>query len=149
VSRPVTRFKCRWVPNRSPKRRITRDDAARFVCYAIKGGARKHEIDREVERRCAAKAEKCDCESVLLTLRQVLVISAAVALALFVVRFAAAALPAILSIIAVRLLPRAVQQALPGIARAAKEVTDQSRVIEGTFRRVRDTVVELERALVR
>lgn len=37
ISRPITRFKCRWVPNRSRARVYTRRDAARIVCSVLRG----------------------------------------------------------------------------------------------------------------
>lgn len=38
ISRPTTRFLCRWVPKRTRARVYTRRDAARIVCNVLRGG---------------------------------------------------------------------------------------------------------------
>lgn len=87
----------------------------------------------------------CDCERILLTLRQVLTIAATVSI-----------LVAISS--ALVLVPLVVATRLPLIGRvllrlggqqALKQLQDQSAVIEGVFTRVRSEVDLIERELIR
>jgi len=58
LNRPTTRFLCRWVPRRDPKRVYTAKDAARITCYATRAGAKKAEIDRLYRIHCQGKQEE-------------------------------------------------------------------------------------------
>lgn len=149
VTRPTTRFLCRWVPRRDPARRVDVAAAARFACKAIARGATKAEIDREIRRRCNVGDVECDCERVRLLLRQVLVAFAAVALALTLLTPARALIPIILTTIFTRLLPQFIVRQLPNLARGVRQLPDLSRTIEGVSVRIRGELEAIERAILR
>jgi len=147
VNRPTTRFLCRWVPRRSVPRHWNAKGAARVVCHALSHGHSRREIDDEIQKRCqGAKPQACDCNSVELLLRQVLVMAAAVAILLAISRVGALALPVILATIVLRLLPNAVRVALIGVRGQVRQLPDASKVIEGTFFRVREELSKIEAA---
>lgn len=129
---------CRRVFERSTKRTWNAKAAARAVCVAIKNGHSKAEIDREVQKKCNVGQPACDCEKAELLVRQILTISAAVGIVLLLARFSSALLPVILNVVILRLLPRVISRQLGAVREAVKALPDQTRVIEGVFRRVRD-----------
>jgi hypothetical protein len=89
---------------------------------------------------------QCDCESVALTVRQVLTIAAVVVLAIAVARTVATAIPVILSTVILRFLPRFIANRLTSALPFAKQITEQARTIEGVFVRVREEAIRITRA---
>lgn len=119
--------------------------AARMTCAALKHGATKAECDRAVQLRCRVGDPECDCERVQLLLRQLIQISASVAIAIAVVNALVVVVPILL---------RRVPLLGPILARIAavtvlRRIANESNVIEGTFIRVRDMEAEIARSLLR
>lgn len=116
-----------------------------MTCAAIKHGVPKAEIDRAVQAKCNVGNPQCDCERALLTLRQVLTISAVVSLlvaissALVLVPFVVATRLPLIGRVLLRL----------GGSQAIKQLQDQTATIEGVFVRVRNEVSLIERELAR
>ena len=137
---------CRRIFERSTKRVWTAPAAARAVCSAIKHGATKAEIDKQIRKRCLPSQEAiCDCNEVLITLRLVATAAVAIGLVIAISRVAGLALPVILSTIVIRFLPRAIRVALGNLRSSVARLPDATRTIEGTFVRVRDTIRSIER----
>lgn len=58
VSRPLTRWKCHWDPQRSEPRKFTARDAARIFCYAIRDGATRAQIDAMTFEICPGQDDR-------------------------------------------------------------------------------------------
>lgn len=144
VKRPKKRpEKCHVVRIR-PDHVVMAKTAARMTCAAIRHGATKASIDREVQLKCNVGQPECDCERILLTLRQVLTIAASVGLALAVIDVIVVALPLVL-----RRIPL-IGTILGRIATTTvlRQLSNEARTIEGVFVRVREEVALIERQLV-
>jgi hypothetical protein len=116
------------------------------VCSAIRHGASKAEIDKEIRKRCLPSKETlCDCQEVYNTLRLVLAAGAAIAILIALSRVVPVALPVILSTVVIRFFPRAIRLLLGNARSTLLRLPDATRTIEGTFVRVRDTVAAIER----
>ena len=138
-------FRCYRRPNRETKRTWDARAAARACCQAIKNGHTFNEISREVQKKCNVKTMDCDCERVSLTLRQILFAAAAVAIALALSRFVVVALPVILNVVVLRLLPRALAGRLGVVKEAVQRLPEATRTIEGIFVRVREDLAAMSR----
>lgn len=139
-------WKCQRIVERTTKRTWTAPAAARAVCSAIRHGASKTEIDKEIRRRCLPSKETiCDCQEVYNVLRLVLTVSAAIAILIAISRVAGIALPVLLSTVIIRFLPRRIALLLGGVRSSVLRITDQTSTIEGVFFRVNETVRAIQR----
>lgn len=115
---------------------------ARFYCEARAHGETDAEISRRIDAKCKRRETICDCERILVVLRQALQVAVVVLAAIALARFAVMVVPALLRI-SVFLLPTAARLFLPRAMQQARMVTDQSRVIEGVFVRIREEVASM------
>jgi hypothetical protein len=139
-------WKCNRIVERTTKRVFTAPAAARAVCSAIRHGASKAEIDKEIRKRCLPSQEKiCDCQEVYNTLRLVLTAAAAIAILIAISRAMPVAIPVILSTVVIRFFPRAIRLLLGRVRSDVLKLPDATRTIEGVFVRVRETVAAIDR----
>jgi len=139
-------WKCQRIVERTTKRVFTAPAAARAVCSAIRHGASKAEIDKEIRKRCLPSREKiCDCQEVYNTLRLVLSAAAVIGILVVISRALPVAIPVILSTIVIRFLPRAIRLVLGRARSEILKLPDATRTLEGVFVRVREPVQAVDR----
>jgi len=139
-------WRCLRIVERTTKRTWTAPAAARAVCSAIRHGASKAEIDKQIRKRCLPSDEKiCDCQEVYNTLRLVLSAAAVIGILIVISRALPVALPVILSTIVIRFLPRAIRLVLGRARSEILRLPDATRTLEGVFVRVRETVAAIDR----